>query len=139
MPDQANASWRDRAACQGQDPAWWVIADGRDMQWLRDNATAMRICASCPVRAECWADAEAHEDIGVIRGGRACPQYTGGWRRDVRRVRSERRARKPPTITTRCGTRGGYRDHTTRSERACGECQVARLLATADREVAHAR
>jgi len=54
--------WRDAAACVGLDPEWWTL--GRP-----ENAQAHLICARCPVRELCLADARREPTIGVIRGG----------------------------------------------------------------------
>ncbi|WP_405579098.1 WhiB family transcriptional regulator [Streptomyces sp. NBC_01092] len=44
------AEWRLRAACRGQDISLWFIDKGH-------YSTALTICGSCAVRAECLYDA----------------------------------------------------------------------------------
>jgi WhiB family redox-sensing transcriptional regulator len=61
--------WRDRAACAapGVDPELFFPAPGQHGK----AACAKRVCARCPVRDACLADALIHpplEDHG-IRGG----------------------------------------------------------------------
>ncbi|MGH3715664.1 MAG: WhiB family transcriptional regulator [Micromonosporaceae bacterium] len=55
--------WWHLAACAGHDPEWWSADDHQN------RTAAVRICASCPVRPECLADAVRRHDFGVVRGG----------------------------------------------------------------------
>lgn len=57
-------SWRDEAACVGEDPELW-FAD----EWTRNSDVddARRICAGCPVAAQCLADGLA-EEFGMRAG-----------------------------------------------------------------------
>lgn len=62
--------WRNRAACVGHNPETWTgeIYSNRDI----DRAVieeAKAICATCPVRKECLADALARKEAWTIRGG----------------------------------------------------------------------
>ena len=54
--------WRDRALCAGMDPELWFPAAGQ-------SPRAKRICAACPVRAECLAFALALGSVQGIWGG----------------------------------------------------------------------
>ena len=54
--------WWTQAACAGYDPEWW--SDD-----LAGRRAAVRICATCPVRAACLEDARRQGDLGVVRGG----------------------------------------------------------------------
>ncbi len=66
-PVLSTARWRDRAACAapGVDPEWFFPAPGQQ------GKHAKRICARCPVKAECLADALAvpEADDHGVRGG----------------------------------------------------------------------
>ncbi len=69
IPVRGPAGWRDRAACAapGVDPELFFPDRGEHGKAAR----AKRICAGCPVRGACLADALAvsgSEDYG-IRGG----------------------------------------------------------------------
>lgn len=58
------SDWRERAACRGHPQAWW---------WFSTDPTAVslacRVCAACPVAAECLAEALDVGDDDAIRGG----------------------------------------------------------------------
>ena len=56
-------SWRDHAACRGQDPAHWYPERGRQATHGRT------ICAACPVRTTCATEG-ATEGYGLW-GGRS--------------------------------------------------------------------
>jgi hypothetical protein len=62
------------AACGGQDPNMWVTpskADGAEKTGRMAAARrALLICATCPVRQQCAADAEQQRPKGMIQGGR---------------------------------------------------------------------
>jgi Transcription factor WhiB len=49
------SDWRERAACRGRDPTWWFGSPF-------EQAVALRVCASCPVRIECLYAALVEED-----------------------------------------------------------------------------
>jgi hypothetical protein len=57
-----DAGWWERAGCAGQDPTWWTERGEHRVE-------AVSACLSCPVRDECFAEAVAAEDVGVIRAG----------------------------------------------------------------------
>jgi hypothetical protein len=63
--------WRDWAACRDQSPGLWFSSDRAGQQ------LACSICAACPVRSECLAEALAIEDrikntsAGIFGGLRA--------------------------------------------------------------------
>lgn len=67
-----NDPWREEAACQGVDPNVFFPtgSSGRAgvTQEIEEAWVAAVWCTSCPVKAECLADALAHGDQGV-RGG----------------------------------------------------------------------
>lgn len=74
--DALYPSWHKDAACHpdhGHDPELWFpnsrggpSGNGREDA----TATALAICADCPVRAKCRADADATSETWGIRGGR---------------------------------------------------------------------
>lgn len=60
-------SWRDDAACAGKPTAWFFGAD---------VSRGLEVCRGCPVRAECAAEGEEHQAVGVWGGSnRALPRY----------------------------------------------------------------
>lgn len=67
--------WHTRAACGGEDPGLFFAGSGP--QAFRDRRRALAICAGCPVRVECVADALAWEQPSTrtgIRGGLSASQ-----------------------------------------------------------------
>jgi WhiB family transcriptional regulator, redox-sensing transcriptional regulator len=57
-------SWRDRAACRGQDTERFFPLRPGD---IPDDV--VQTCAGCPVRVQCWEFAEAtHSQFGVWAG-----------------------------------------------------------------------
>lgn len=56
--------WQLDALCVGTDPELFCALPGS-----RDETAARMICAECPVRADCLADAYAEGDDTTIRGG----------------------------------------------------------------------
>lgn len=57
-------AWTENAACAGQDPE--LFFSDRDLSL---NAAAKRVCAICPVRLACLADALASREEWGVRGG----------------------------------------------------------------------
>lgn len=74
-------SWKFRAACRGSDFDIWFSDSPADIR------EAKSICARCPVRAECWTDAE-QTDLAIAYGIRA--GLTGTERSELRK--KQRRA-----------------------------------------------
>jgi hypothetical protein len=60
--------WRDRAACAGRTSRWWFASPKTDPMAA---GLARQICAGCPVRGPCAADALAY----LERGG----ELSGTW------------------------------------------------------------
>ncbi len=54
--DGAPTSWQTRAACIGQ-PERWFFPDGGGTNATYAYAKGRRVCAHCPVRARCLAEA----------------------------------------------------------------------------------
>ncbi len=66
--EQAGRAWRDRAACRDVDPERFfpTAEDGPDRH--AQVTAAKAVCARCPVRAECLAEALARIPYGVAGG-----------------------------------------------------------------------
>lgn len=64
--DPAEA-WRLDAACFGYDPDWWELI-GKETE---ANRMAKRICAGCPVTADCKDMADRTHSWGLIYAGEA--------------------------------------------------------------------
>jgi WhiB family redox-sensing transcriptional regulator len=58
-------TWVQLAACRGMDTGWWFPERGDTFS----GQVALTICRTCPVRAECLAEAMALGDVEGIRGG----------------------------------------------------------------------
>lgn len=63
--------WWRRAACLGMDPELFFAETGRAPRRVAEAKTA---CASCPVVAQCLADAARTGDTDAIRGGMTWPE-----------------------------------------------------------------
>lgn len=63
--DRPARGWRDEAACQGADPR---LFNALDLQTPEGRAAA-DICATCPVRADCYAWANSEPWYEGIAGG----------------------------------------------------------------------
>lgn len=112
MGPRGNTAWTEQAACKTLDPR---IFDEDNP----NNAQAMQICASCPVRAVCLSDANQTGSEGVIRGGTL----------DTRRPAN----RSGPPRQSHCnrghnlsGTKVAIREN---GRRVCLECAYARAKA----------
>jgi WhiB family redox-sensing transcriptional regulator len=68
--DSVSRTWMDDAACATVDPELWFPSEEDDWRPTRD---AKEICASCPVRDLCLADAPAW-DRWSIRGGQTATE-----------------------------------------------------------------
>jgi hypothetical protein len=72
------ADWRHRAFCRGVDPEiFFPVGEPAD-PFDERNLTALALCAACPVRAQCLAEALDRIPDGVVGG------MTAGQRRDYR-------------------------------------------------------
>lgn len=66
-----NINWRERASCRGVDPEIFFPV-GEAWTGKRNEAraeVALAICARCPVREACQADALARGDAWAVLGG----------------------------------------------------------------------
>lgn len=63
-------SWRVHANCRGEDPDLFTPPDGLRGKILEEMfSVAKDICAGCPVKASCLADALQAGDRWSVRGG----------------------------------------------------------------------
>lgn len=70
--------WMTQAACTGRDPDAWFPENGKYRSI--SAAIAKRICASCPVQAECYGYARTVGATDGIWGGiRLDSIRWGGW------------------------------------------------------------
>lgn len=116
--------WWDHAACKPVNlglpqpvvTAMFFPERGEDVR------PAKRICADCPVREQCLAEALAEEGRVVgIRGGMTEKQL------------SKLRPRGGSVRTASCGTESGYKAHLRYKEPTCDECRAAHARATQGR------
>lgn len=61
-------AWMDDAACLGNDPAAWDLTETKGQLISKDNRLAVKICAECPVRADCEQYGRELRVTGVIMG-----------------------------------------------------------------------
>lgn len=124
VPDttEPDYGWRGRAACIGEDPDMFMF----DAGYMARQARA--ICAGCPVRAECLADAMAtetgdHTHRAGIRGG-----MSARWRAAAaQRERYAAGAVKQPGTRplAPCGTPAAYDRHLRNQEPIDDACRDA--------------
>lgn len=111
--------WRLDAACLDSDPTLFH-SDGPGSHATIAAAKAKAICAGCPVRVQCLADANAVRDEHGVRGG-----LTARERKDGR-----------PAYIAKCGTRSGYGRHRRLGEVPCADCRKANSNSERKRRVA---
>lgn len=113
--------WTDRAVCRNVDPeAFYALGHGGT---AKDWTTAREACASCPVAAQCLADAIAAGDAHGFRAGHTPDELAR---------MMPRQTRQPVPITH--GTASGARQHHRRGERPCTACARAANIARRLRE-----
>jgi WhiB family redox-sensing transcriptional regulator len=63
--------WRELAACRGYDPElFFPVGDTWEGKGnARRAEVALAICADCPIREQCLADALERGDVWAILGG----------------------------------------------------------------------
>lgn len=81
MHDDTATAWMDRGACRNYPPAVFFPSDGVGVERAR------KICATCPVTAECLEHALEHRIDHGVWGG--CSE------RERRRILKRRRADVP--------------------------------------------
>lgn len=99
--------WRHKAACDGQDTAWWF--PDKTGAYNPATAKAVAICRTCPVQADCLAHAQDKPEYHGIWGG-LTPEQRRGLRRRV---------------TIEHGTRQGYGAHLRYGQPPCAACRRA--------------
>lgn len=116
-------SWHEQAACRGrQDIDWFPSTEATNTKWYRDNLAAARdVCASCPVRDACLAEA--------LEQG--CLQY-GIWAGTTARQRLAIPHKR--RVVAECGTDSGYFSHRRRNEDPCTQCRLAHNEANRGRD-----
>jgi WhiB family redox-sensing transcriptional regulator len=62
--------WHERAACRGKDPELFVIPKGKPSKKINE---AKQICATCPVKSWCLADALVDPNTRGVRAGLFLP------------------------------------------------------------------
>jgi WhiB family redox-sensing transcriptional regulator len=63
-------SWQERAACRDVNPdLFFAPEEERGMRRRARELVALSLCGTCPVRAECRAQAEAFGDTYGVWGG----------------------------------------------------------------------
>lgn len=80
---------------------------------------AVKACAQCPVRSECYLYALKREDHGFWAG------HTEQERRKLRKVAGVRLEPWQPDRPVVCGTASGHRRHIFRGEDPCAACKEA--------------
>jgi WhiB family transcriptional regulator, redox-sensing transcriptional regulator len=132
-----STEWRTSAKCRGLDPVLFSPTE-----WLGPAATrlaeARRICASCPVAAECVA--ENPSDPWTIRGGLTPTERRAKWVDEPRRARPYSVAELElttgrPMTTTRLSRWAGMngRDAKTARETGLTRRQAERIVETLSR------
>jgi hypothetical protein len=122
-------TWREHIACADldDDKRDDFFTTRHDQERSPGVTRALRICASCPVRAECEADMLAYDEppyMMVVAGMRP---------RQARRYWFEQNDGAPPVNRAanfagtggQCGTDQGHKRHMRRGEEACRPCKDA--------------
>lgn len=107
LVEDPKASWRENAACRAHPhPEWWFPVGGAK------GTQAKAVCATCPVIAECDADAPTGVDTryGGIWGGLS----------GTERVALRRAATPPDVVCQCCGTTFPY-DYVGQVPRYCSK------------------
>jgi WhiB family redox-sensing transcriptional regulator len=102
--------WTDRAACKGVDLAVMFPGNGRSF------TAARKICAGCPVVAECGTDALLSGVKYGMFGGMSPDE------RSAMRGKLGIRVQKPRPP---CGTTAGHRRHRYEGTEICELCRCA--------------
>lgn len=121
VPGTANR-WRAHAACAGLEVS---------MFFTERTGTAHAVCAACPVREQCLADAlDAERQVSIqeifgVRGGMSAVGR--------RRLLAAERTRAVRARVAVCGTDSGYMRHRRNRESPCEACKAAHAAAFARR------
>lgn len=112
------ADWSADALCAQVDPELFFPGKGSSPK------RAKKICAQCPVIAECLAFALSHFVEGVW-GGTTYRERMALERNYISRHRID---------AAKCGTESGHRAHYRRGESPCDPCREAASAAKASRK-----
>lgn len=104
-------TWRQDALCAQTDPEQFFPEKGHGQ--AEESRQAKRVCAKCPVAAQCLEWALANDETGI---------WAGTTDRDRKQLR---RTRVKPQRPIHHGTRGGYQTHRKRGEKPCQSCTEA--------------
>lgn len=81
--------WMDDAACRGYEPSLWTERETGTQWGAGDQAAAIKVCRTCPVRQQCFdwimaveAGAKGQDRWGIFAG--LTPQQRHGWAVDGR-------------------------------------------------------
>lgn len=124
VPGTANR-WRAAAACAGLDLSMFYT------ERTGTARAALAVCAACPVRAECLADAlDAERQVSIqeifgVRGGMSAIGR--------RKLLGAERTRAIRARVALCGTDSGYYRHRRERESPCDACKAAHAAAYVDR------
>ena len=109
-----NVNWMEHAACAGHPAPDIFFPTKVGKAALKQAAEAQRICATCPVIAQCDAFRKATGSVGVW-GARLVAIRDGHTPDDMRYRKA------------RCGTVSGYRRHIRLNEAVCPSCRAAKI------------
>lgn len=112
-PRTDTANWRDQASCKTRPDLNWYPGQGEQFD------EQLAVCAGCPVRDDCIAEALAateYDDLGIW-GGMSQRQRTL-----LRRGQRNAKTRRP---VAECGTRSGYMRHRKDGTVICEDCRAA--------------
>jgi WhiB family redox-sensing transcriptional regulator len=126
-----SGDWEDYAACKGEIDLFFApdSEDGRPGETKRQRedreARAKLICAQCPSRIECLAEAD-DDDFG-IRGGMTPKERQAGRVLSPTPPKPPRWPRRVRKDVAECGTYSGRNTHLRLGERPCPPCHEAYL------------
>ncbi|WP_048572836.1 WhiB family transcriptional regulator [Streptomyces leeuwenhoekii] len=120
-----NLDWMQHAACAGMDARVFFATGNHARAQVH---AAQRVCATCPVAAQCadWA-IQTGERWGVW-GGMSQHQLRQRRRRFTSRAKTTMTVPKAPVKKrepAQCGTRSGYQKHLREKTEICGPCRQA--------------
>lgn len=84
-------AWAERAACKGSTDVFYPVADDDGVELAVDTAEARSICDTCPVRIDCYLEADYFEHgkpvlvrYGIWAGMTGAQRYAAEHRNAVR-------------------------------------------------------
>lgn len=118
MPDD----WQLQGVCRGMDPEIFYPSVAARRDFNRPHPQAIRACAVCPVKDECYLHALRKEDYGFWAG------TTEQERRKLRKAAGIHLEKNDPFDfwrITYCGTPAGVQKHYRKHEKPCQACREA--------------